>query len=137
MATMMLTVENDLRNSLHELELLTVELRKAAGSDDWSHFGELLTARQALLQRIEQQHSRLLVMIHPGSATPPAKSGAVSADLKAQMKKVTKVNNEVLDIINEKKQRLLESMANVNKGLEFLKYVERNVNSEKLISKVY
>ena len=122
---------------LIQLEGLNAELVATADRGDWFTFRTLVDSRQLLLDEftVAEQSFR-----SEKKAAAALKTPLLQQQLDTicdEIKKLTKVNGEIFDTITIKRDDLLQSISNANKGLTFLKRYGNQVNQERVVSKVY
>lgn len=137
-----ITPERHLRqlsNLLDQIAELSRELMTAAMAENWQRFGILIQERQAHLDKLD----KTIAAAPQNAAIPGAdveKSKQISRlqdEIGQQLKKVAKVNTEVFDIINRKRQEIIKDIAIYSRGQAFLKQYQSQLNCEKTISKLY
>ncbi len=122
---------------IEDIEVCTIALLKAAKRDDWDGFSKALSERENHLQKIRKHLENINVEEYFQKDNVGKELLALRDRVHTQLKKVTKVNMEVYDIINRKKDEVLSYIISGNKGLQFLKSYRTKVNQHKIISKIY
>lgn len=119
------------------IELCSIALLKAAKRDDWDGFSKALTEREKHLQKIRKYLENFDVEGYFQQIKMDEKLRDLRDRVHKQLKKVTKVNTEIYDIINRKKDEVLSHIISGNKSLRFLNSYKTSVNRHKIISKIY
>ncbi|RMF61119.1 MAG: hypothetical protein D6748_02425 [Calditrichaeota bacterium] len=128
--------QEELLSLITRLSKSTDELYQAATRGEWNVFQQHLERRGETIEALKR-------FVHPipeSDKTEPDLQNSkdnIRDQLHKHLKKVTKVNTEVYDIIKRRKDELLKHILNGNKGLRFLKNFEKQVNQQKIISKTY
>ncbi len=120
-----------------DIVLCSVALLKAAKRDDWDGFSITLTDREKHLQKIRKHLENIDVESYLQKNKMNDELRVLRDRVHKQLKKVTKVNIEVYDIINRKKDEVLNHIISGNKSLRFLNSYKTSMNQHKIISKIY
>jgi len=120
-----------------EIGQITQRLYDAAIEKQWELFSDLTNERESKLVDFQGNYEQFVQMFQDYGVTDNDEVSRIKAEIRQQLKKVTKVNSEVIDIINSSKDELIEKIGKSKRGLAFLKNYGNQVNYEKTISKTY
>ncbi len=122
---------------LEEICATTEKLLVYAEQGDWQGFAACLNQRQQCLEQLAAYVPKKADQIVSRPGALKALPQVTKKKVVSELQKVSKVDQDVFDIISKKKTEVLANIANGNKGLEFLKSRRRDLNQEKLFSKLY
>ena len=115
----------------------TQRLYDAAVEKRWELFCDLTNERQSKLIDVQGSYKEFDQMKREYTLADTTEIFQIKEKIRQQLKKVTKVNTEVIDIISNSKDELSEKIGKSTRGLAFLKNYGNQVNYEKTISKIY
>ncbi len=127
----------ELYRIMNGISQITQHLYEAAVEKRWEAFCDLTNERESKLADFQGHFDRFVQMFQGYVVSENEEASRIKAEIRQQLKKVTKVNSEVIDIINSSKDELIEKIGKSKRGLAFLKNYGNQVNYEKTISKTY
>ncbi len=122
---------------ISEIGQITQRLYDAAVEKRWELFCDLTNERQSKLIDVQGSYKEFDQMKREYTLADTTEIFQIKEKIRQQLKKVTKVNTEVIDIISNSKDELSEKIGKSTRGLAFLKNYGNQVNYEKTISKIY
>lgn len=127
----------ELYRIMNGISHITQHLHDAAIEKRWEAFRGLANERESKLIDFQEIYDQLAQKLQADIVTGNDDISRIKAEIRQQLKKVTKVNSEVIDIINSSKDELIEKIGKSTRGLAFLKNYGNQVNYEKTIFKTY
>lgn len=115
---------------------LTTGMLAAAKADDWQTFRDLTGQRVPYFEEIQALKNLAIRSESVDNTSETARIDKLRENIREEFKKVAKVDAEIFDTINNKKQDLVHQMNEFQQGMVFLKRYSSQVNQERVISKV-
>lgn len=126
-----------LLNVLDEVNALSESMLHAAHEGNWQVFVELSQKRETLLQEYENLLNSLERDPKKSNDSLGSRKRELAGAVREQFEKLSKVNAKIFDIIECKKEELIDGIAKMNKGLDFLRKYKKRNNSGKLFTRTY
>ena len=120
-----------LQGLVKEIHQVTKALKDAAVSAQWEEF---LTYAQQRALLLEQFRNQAVSITSQNDITP---EDDLNHWVKNEFRKVTKVDQEIGDIMDRQKEELINKIMETRNGQRFLKNYKNKVNFERIVSKVY
>ncbi len=121
----------ELHHIVTELQAITDQLLDDVKDENWEAFLQHAQQRALLLEQFQDKTKAL----HSQQLNEPWDD--LNHWVKNEFRKVAKVDMEIGDIMNSKRDELINKIMGTRNGQRFLKNYKNSVNFERIVSKIY
>ncbi len=116
---------------VEKLQVITQHLLQDAQQENWEAFLEHAQQRAMILEQFTASARNVQSQKH-------SKAGDdLNHWIKNEFRKVAKVDQEIGDIMDRKREELISKILETQNGQKFLKNYKNKVNFERIVSKIY